>query len=732
MDAPQIIAYLKRIPMCRELSEEGEEELYRLVPYVRERIYRAGERLLSEEHAPDRTIVITDGLVRLTRVVEDHKSAVAELDRVGPGGALGRVSLKIGDFRRVTAEAVDDTHVLYIYFRDLVRTYQKSDYLREHLESPLQTENLLDTLSTIPIFNQLTDRAGELELHRIAKITHEQYFDHGEWLFRQGEVSDRLIRVIEGQVELTVVTEEGFLREVGTLRSGDVAGETGLLVGDFHDVIATADGYARIIYILREEFNELLQSRPHLARKLNISEVVERRRRFRTFEWLRDDEWVVTIVQRHWTRLSRQVTAPAILLLLLILAIVALLVNPSTALTLVGALLLIPALGLIGVMVYQYINWRDDMFVLTTQRIVHIERVWPFTLQREETSLDNIEDIYEVRTGVLANTMDFGNLIAQTAGETVEIDMDYISHPGELRELISRQIGRAKARDILRMRGQIRELLARRLQIEEKPQKPEEEPQEKEQKRTAFLPFIILRSAREYLFPPAWSRAEQGDTIIWRRYWLPGFFRYSAAFFPLLLSTAIGVFLLGRILITSALVGADGGGMVPLSDLVTALQAAGFFGWFVIWLILEALLLGALLWLVEDWRNDYFQLTPSHIILVHRRPLLLQKSRRQARLDRIQNLSFEVPTIVARIFDYGHVQFETAGTEGQFVLQWVRRPEDVQETISARQYKYAQRQREYDARQRQLELVSWFTAYDELNRELGSAVSGPPSPGGQP
>jgi CRP-like cAMP-binding protein len=709
--------------MFRDLREEGTEELYRLVPFVRERIYRSGEQILGEQHAPDRTIVIVDGLVRLTHLTEGQTNAVEELDQVGAGQVLGRVGLDIGDYQEVTAEAVDNTHVLFIYFRDLVRAYQKSDYLREHLSGPLQTDGLIDTLATIPIFSQLDDRAGELELHRIAQITHEQYFDNGEWLFRQGEVSDRLIRVIEGRIQLTVVTEEGLLREVGVLRPGDVAGETGLLVGDFHDVIATADGYARIIYILREEFNDLLQNRPHLARKLNVSEAVERRRQYRTFEWLREDEWIVTIVHRHWTRLARQAAAPAILLLLLLPAVIVLLTNSSVALVAVGALLIIPLVGLIGVIGYQYLNWRDDVFVLTTQRIMHIERVWPFTMHREETSLQNIEDIYEVRTGVLANVLDFGNLIAQTAGETVEIDMDYVARPGELRELISLQIGRAKARDILRMRGQIRDLLARRLQIETPAEQIEEEPEEEEEQR-AFLPFIILRSAREYLFPPSWSRTDRGGTIIWRRYWLPGFFRYSAAFVPLLISTALGVFFLGRMVLASAAVGTDGQGIAALPDIIARLRELGFLGWFVVWLTAETILLGVLMWLIEDWRNDYFQLTPSHIILMQRQPLLLQKSRRQARLDRIQNLAFEIPSIFARIFDYGHVRFETAGTEGQFELQWVRHPEEVQQTISNRQYEYSQRQREYEARQRQLELVSWFSAYDELHRELGSTVGG--------
>ena len=112
----------------------------------------------------------------------------------------------------------------------------------------------------------------------------------------------------------------------------------------------------------------------------------------------------------------------------------------------------------------------------------------------------------------------------------------------------------------------------------------------------------------------------------------------------------------------------------------------GFTGFFVAWLFAEALFLGVFLYFVEDWRNDYFELTPSHIIEVEQRPLLLGVARREARLDRIQNLSFQVPGFVARVLRFGHVQFETAGREGKFELKWVRYPDRVRSKISDHQY----------------------------------------------
>jgi len=698
MEPNEVLTHLKKVPMFWDLEEEGEQELLRLVPHVEQHAYDVGDILLREEEIPDKTVVILEGRVQVTCQAPDHPFGIQDMGERTAGSTLGRTSLEVGDFERVTVEALAPTLALVLPFRDLIRIYQQSRYLREHLAASLKPDHLVTTLQKIPLFGALSDRAGELELYSIAQITHEQLFGNGEWLFRQGEISDRLFLILGGHIRLSAVDQEGVLRDLGTLGPGDEAGETGLLVGDTHDVTAVADGYARVrvIYLLRSEFADLLTQRPYLRRRLMVSAEVEKRRNLPQFDWIRDDEWTITVVQRHWTRLLRQTGALFAILFFLVPAIIALVITSGLASLVIAAILSLPVLGLILGIAWQFINWRDDYFVVTTQRVIHIERVGPFSTQQEESALDNIEDLYEVQPGFSANLLDYGNLVLQTAGETVDIDMSYIPQPDEVRRLISQQIERSKARDVLRTRGQIRDMLARRLVDGESPPSPPEAViQDGTAPRTSFLPAILVSSIWEYFFPPSWVETD-GDTVIWRRYWLPGLFHYSAPFLIFLLSTV--------------------GGIVVLSSVW---GAESFLGWMVAWLVIEAVAFGGLLWFVEDWRNDYFQLTSSHIILVERRPLLLQESRHEARLDRIQNLGFEVPNIFARLLKYGHVQFETAGTQGKFELKFVRRPEEVQSTISNHQYTYRQRQRKIESNRRQQEMLTWFATYDDLHRDMG-------------
>ncbi len=696
-----MLDHLWRIPMFRDLREEGERELVRLVPHMRVTTYRSGETLIRGNRPPDRTLIIVRGSVVVRRRAADSSDGSGderELGQRGPGAVLGRTSLVAGDYEQLTVETVEETEVVTIHFRDLVRAYQNSDHLREHLDGPLKPDRVVETLRTIPLFQQLTSDTADLELYRVAQITREQYYGDGEWIFRQGEVSDKLMKVLEGRIELTLVDAEGFAHTVDELEPGAVMGETGFLVGDFHDVTAVAKGHARVLYIERSEFAPLLNQRPYLERRLNISPPVAKLLRHRSFAWLREDEWVMEVAQRHWTRLVRLISVPTVVLLLLLPAVLMLLFSGQMVFIILAGLLGVPLLLLAAVIVWQYFNWMDDYFVVTTQRVVHIERVWPRSTHLEETPLHTIENIYELQPNIIANLLNYGTLVLQTAGETVDVDMSYIPAPGSLRRLIRRQVERSRARDVLRTRGQVHDLLWSRMYTDGIPEAPAT-PIERaaETGRSAPPPplYGLLGTIRNFFFPPSTVELEEGHTIIWRRYWLPGLRVYGL---PLL----------------AFIVGTVGG----LAILATVIGEAAFLTWLVAWFFLEAILLGVLIWYVEDWRNDFFQLTPTHIVHIDRLPLLLQESRHEARLDRIQNLSYVVPSLVARIFKYGHVQFETASTGGTFVLRYVRHPAKVQSTISNRQYQYRQLQRDMEAQQRQQELLTWFSTYNEVRREI--------------
>jgi len=547
-------------------------------------------------------------------------------------------------------------------------------------------------LQKIPLFREVSleefKKGGSF--YPLLSLVHEQRCGIGEDIFRQGQRASRLYYVVEGRLRLTRVDADAVTRYLQTLGPGESVGETGLLIGDFHDATAEALVPTHLLYLEQEEFKAFLEEEPRARRLLNFSREVERRLEMPHFEWLRNDEMVIFTARRHWSYLFRRV-APTFTILLL--ALLAMLVSLQGALfeafaSWVAVVMGVVVVFLAGFIGWQWINWRDDFFVLTTQRVVHSERIWPVRKRFEEGALSNIQETYVLQSGFVANALNYGDLILQTAGEKVEIDLTGVGRPLYLKDLIVKELERTRARQLASLRGNIRAKLKERLETGRLPLEQSSEDSAAGVTSRGLSPFLAVKSLFGYFFPPSRLESADGRTIYWRRYWLPGFFQNWHILLLWLGWTVGGILFSTRLISTLWLL----------------------FGW----LVVEGVLFGVLLWRIEDWRNDYFELSPGRIMLVSQRPLLLERSRREARLEDIQNLGSETPNVLGQFFRYGHVTFETAGETGQFELKWVRFPEEVRNEISRRQQMYEAQQREANARRRQDELLQWFDVYDEL------------------
>ena len=557
-------------------------------------------------------------------------------------------------------------------------------------------------LRKIPLFKDiaLEEFKPGGDFSPLVGIVHEATYEAGDLLFSQGDSATRLYYIVEGKVAITRVNREGITAYIKNLGPGDSVGETGCLIGDVHDASAEVVVPTHVLYIEQSEFSELLDNSPRLADRLNLNEEIERRLALPEFDWLRDDELVIFARRRHWAQLVRRVT-PVVLILLITLPAFILLLELAPLEDLVGIIVNIVA-GLVnavflGIVIWRYVNWRDDAFVLTTDRIVHFEREWPVRAAFEEAPLEKVEDIAVIQSGFAANALNYGDLILQTAGEQVDIDLTTVPRPNELRSLIFREIERKKAREVVTGRSDIRRKLKDRL-FRGKRSSPEEFTASEPQKVSSAL--VAVTAVKDYFFPPSWSVSEDQMTIYWRRFWLPGFVRYFWTFALWAAWTLLGAaaLTLGWLPGTAILIG--------------------------IWIIGEVVTVSLVLWYLEDWRNDYFELSPGRITLVFQEPLLLDSRRQETRLNNIQNISSEVPNLFARMFNYGHVMFETAGTEGRFELKWIRYPERARAEISERQQEFNRRQREVQERRFEKELLRWFDVYDEMRHASGR----PPAP----
>ena len=121
---------------------------------------------------------------------------------------------------------------------------------------------------------------------------------------------------------------------------------------------------------------------------------------------------------------------------------------------------------------------------------------------------------------------------------------------------------------------------------------------------------------------------------------------------------------------------------LPAALWVVAPSLASFRFLSIAWLILGPLAALLFLWFYLDWLNDYYLVTDRRVVHVEK-VMLLYEERREAMVERIQNVSLAYPNPVARLLGFGDLVVETAGGEGRMLLRYLPQPEAVREEILA-------------------------------------------------
>jgi uncharacterized membrane protein YdbT with pleckstrin-like domain len=129
-------------------------------------------------------------------------------------------------------------------------------------------------------------------------------------------------------------------------------------------------------------------------------------------------------------------------------------------------LLLIPILifGL-GWLVWRVVDWYNDIYVVTDERIIDIEKTPFSTEDRREAQLIMIQDVHYLTPGFIAQNLNFGNVEIETAGRAGAFTFDSVPNPREVQKEIFKRL--EKARQVARQteedkrQAEILEILAR-------------------------------------------------------------------------------------------------------------------------------------------------------------------------------------------------------------------------------------------------------------------------------
>ena len=116
------------------------------------------------------------------------------------------------------------------------------------------------------IFRRLTDD----DRHRVAAVAHQQTYEKGALLFREGDESDELYTIVSGRVKIVKTTPRGSDVILEIFGPGDPVGAVAMYESRPYPATAVAIEPTDCVVIPRRAFFALIETHPTLVRGLLV------------------------------------------------------------------------------------------------------------------------------------------------------------------------------------------------------------------------------------------------------------------------------------------------------------------------------------------------------------------------------------------------------------------------------------------------------------------------------
>ncbi len=265
---------LKRIALLAVLPDEV---LARLPQVMTDQRFEQGAMLFHKGDPGGSMLLIQEGMVA---IVIDHPDGSEEvLNQVGPGDAIGQISLVEASPRTAGAKAVSPVWVRVLTHEDFDAAI--SDQPEEIIDA-LQTVShqlrlgYLDILKQTRIFTELPEGI----LTNLARKLTVVRLNEGQVLFHKGDPGDALYIIDEGSLKIVTADAAGGELVLNKVGAGDAIGEMALVDGEPRSAGAVATQPTALLRLSRADFMEAIRDQPSIA--LEMLKNVTGRLRFAT------------------------------------------------------------------------------------------------------------------------------------------------------------------------------------------------------------------------------------------------------------------------------------------------------------------------------------------------------------------------------------------------------------------------------------------------------------------
>jgi hypothetical protein len=542
------------------------------------------------------------------------------------------------------------------------------------------------------LFRGVSDK----DLAAVADAMKENTYQKEETVFAEGTAADSFYMIFKGRVRLTRRAKDRSVK-LATLFRGDYFGERGLLKGGIRNATVTAEPGTTLLILYRADFKKLLKQVPNLWNNFDLMMDSRQLAGELNFPWLAENEVIYFLARKHYTVLLRTLIWPflGLLLSLAFLGLGFTLDYTPSGLPLGPGIAAFGGFAFVLVLAWAgwlYLDWSNDYYVVTNQRVVYLEKVIGLYDNRQEAPMSTILSVNTESDYWGRQFFDYGTVIVRTF--VGQIRMTYVRHPLQAAAMIEEYWNRTKQVARQMDEESIKNIIRNKLGMQ-KPGPPPVPP-------PPPPPAPASKESRAHkMWREAFAlRIESGGAVIYHKHW-----------FVLLRDTfpQIG----GMLLVVASLIA------YPI--LLGPMPA-----WLIF--ILFTLLIGLALWWFygyEDWKNDIYQVTPDQIIDVYKKPFGVE-DRKAAPLEGILSTEYRRNGIIEVLFNFGTVYISVGGSH--FDFEDVADPPTVQQDVVRRlQVKIIKKKETESAGERE-RMAEWLAYYhktiQEINEERKQARDG--------
>ena len=502
-----------------------------------------------------------------------------------------------------------------------------------------------------------------------------------ETIVRQGEAGDTLYIIYNGKVSVNRKAKNGA-KTLAALIAGDYFGEEALLTKQKRSATIIAEPGTILLKLGPNGYKTLVKQFPQIRHNINVVVGSRRLARRIKFSFLQPNEIIYYLAGRHPITLISWVALP--LISFVVLALFASLINGFYYRPwITGFFTILLFINLLW-FIWQWIDWSNDYYIVTNERVLRTEKIIALYDSREEAPLSTIISVNVNSAGFIQRLIGLGDVVVRTF--TTQITMYDVSYPNQVESMVQEYWNRTKEKTTSTEKDAIKKALRNKIFPPEA--KPiSETPPAPKGATESYTPTFFEMLFANFLK----VRFEDSNVVTYRKHWFVLVRDTSKQF-------ALTFFLL----------------FAPV------LWANLFTVWFSIsgWFIWVALLIAVLIWWLYDyvdWVNDVYKVTPDQIIDINKKPLG-KEQRKSAQLENIMSTSSERRGILGLLLNYGIVKIRVGVEVFDFtdVFDPPQVEQDVIRRIAARKNKKAEAEKVAEAER----MGNWLSNYHQISREM--------------